>query len=968
MNRAGYPLLRGAKRTTNLFNNSFGILTAAAVLLTAVFGALLTGRTADAANPATATLSPTSTQVAWQGSAIGGGALNAPLTIGGEDLCEEGLTCDTFTLTIAGTPADWAAAKKIVHVHLGWALPTTDYDLYIHKDNLSGEIVATSGQGATNPTGPLTSEDADLDPTNPSVGTGTFAVHVVYYSATAADQYSGTASVVDAPVATPTPTPSGTPVPVSGAPAPRFFNYPDPFSHRGGEPSIGVNWKTGNVMFIASLRTLRIQFDDNTSPASANWADKSFTTTSTVSLDPILFTDPRPFAQGLSGAGYPNAVYYASQDIATAEVALSVDGGRTFGPAVPMYALTQCGGLHGHIKVAPDGTVYVPNRSCGGKQGFAVSKDNGLTWEVKLAPNSSAGEWDPSLGVGADGTVYFGYGDGVGSRTPRMVVYDPKTDTWSNDQAVGGATTFNGVAFPAVVAGDGDRAAFAFLGTTSAGNPFGTGLSFTGVWHLYVATTYDRGASYTFTDATPGDPVQRGNICDSGTTCPDTPRDTRNLLDFMDAQLDQKGRVLVGYADGCVTAACVAGQDVSGSTGKPDGAVNSYDNDGTALATIARQSGGKSLFSRFDAEFALNTPAAPQVIASSDGQANHVTWSTPDDGGSPITGYRIYRGAEGSAESLVASVGIDSNSYADAGAPLTNYYRVSALNANGEGAKSPKTFPAELESACKGAGITVLKDPGGDSLDQLPSHDIKSVRVAEPYFADGSNKLVFTLTMANLSGPLTPNTQWRIYFTGPDAKGYFVDMRTDALGAASYKYGTYVHNADNTQGAATTVGDADAGSRYDAQTGAITIVVSNAKIGAPKADDKLSRIFVRIPVVAVVPDNANYSSPSAAVAYTLVGNAACQQPPAAPSNLTASSPAKSVVTLNWADNSDETGFSVERSTQIDTGFAEVATVGQNTISYTDRSVGRRVTYYYRVRAVRGTAKSSYSNTAAARSK
>jgi hypothetical protein len=71
---------------------------------------------------------------------------------------------------------------------------------------------------------------------------------------------------------------------------------------------------------------------------------------------------------------YPNAIYYASQDAAVAQLARSDDGGQTFGPAVPMYTLAQCGGLHGHVKVAPDGTIYVPNKNCGGKQALVVSE------------------------------------------------------------------------------------------------------------------------------------------------------------------------------------------------------------------------------------------------------------------------------------------------------------------------------------------------------------------------------------------------------------------------------------------------------------------------------------------------------------------------------------------------------------------------------------------------------------------
>jgi hypothetical protein len=51
----------------------------------------------------------------------------------------------------------------------------------------------------------------------------------------------------------------------------------------------------------------------------------------------------------------------------------------------------------------------------------------------------------------------------------------------------------------------------------------------------------------------------------------------------MDAVVDAQGRVLVGYADGC-TGSCV--------TGGP--------NTRTALATIARQTGGPRLFAAFD--------------------------------------------------------------------------------------------------------------------------------------------------------------------------------------------------------------------------------------------------------------------------------------------------------------------------------------------------------------------------------
>ena len=54
---------------------------------------------------------------------------------------------------------------------------------------------------------------------------------------------------------------------------------------------------------------------------------------------------------------YPNAVYYCSQDLEAAFCARSDTGGLTFNQGVPIYT-SACGGLHGHVRVAPDGTAY----------------------------------------------------------------------------------------------------------------------------------------------------------------------------------------------------------------------------------------------------------------------------------------------------------------------------------------------------------------------------------------------------------------------------------------------------------------------------------------------------------------------------------------------------------------------------------------------------------------------------------
>ena len=88
------------------------------------------------------------------------------------------------------------------------------------------------------------------------------------------------------------------------------------------------------------------------------------------------------------------------------------------------------------------------------------------------------------------------------------------------------------------------------------------------------------------------------------------------------------------------------------------------------------------------------------------------------------------------------------------------------------------------------------------------------------------------------------------------------------------------------------------------------------------------------------------------------------QPPAAPTNLTATATACQEITLHWTDNSNnETGFKIERSNN-GVNFSQIATVPANTTTYVNHlaSPGLR---YYRVRAYihvnGGDYNSGYSN-------
>ena len=214
-----------------------------------------------------------------------------------------------------------------------------------------------------------------------------------------------------------------------------------------------------------------------------------------------------------------------------------------------------------------------------------MSTNAGLTWTVRSVPSGRGGQSDPSVATGKDGTLYLSYDDSDGA--VMVAVSLDRGQTWTTPLDIGKRLGVLSTAFPVAVAGDGDRAAVAFLGTRSGGKAqdedFGktkNGVEYVGgEYHLYIATTSDRGVTWRAVDVTGKDPVQRGRICMGGTACSG---DDRNLLDFMDITVDRQGRVLVGWADGC-TGTCVESTLV---------AANRH----TSQGRITRQSAGLPLF------------------------------------------------------------------------------------------------------------------------------------------------------------------------------------------------------------------------------------------------------------------------------------------------------------------------------------------------------------------------------------
>ena len=557
-----------------------------------------------------------------------------------------------------------------------------------------------------------------------------------------------------------------------------------------------------------------------------------------------------PPVVGTPTTTYPNAVYYCSQDIATAFCARSDNGGLTYGPNVPLYSLLNCGGLHGHVKVTPltpatgpvpagngqGGTVYVPNPECN-TQAVIVSKDNGVSWIIRNTPIAVPGGTgvgsDPAVGIDSNGRVYF-----LGAANGSAAVVATSTDTgqtWQNLFDVSSVFGVKQVAFPAAVAGDAGRAAVAFYGSTTAGANSNED-DFPGVWHLYVSHTFNGGLTWTTTNVTPNAPMQRSGLLRGGGA-----NITRNLLDFFDITIDNQGRVLVGYVNGCEGGNCA--QAVSTATG------NAY----STTATIARQSSGRRMRAAFDPPNPLThteAPGMPSVTQRRVGNLVHLQWSLADSGNLMINNYQILRGTVSNGETLLTTVtgtqiGGNYTDVLPANDTTTYFYKVLAVNSAGSSCGNNEVAAPFVGDYCSGI-IIHRNDPthpeANAGMSTPASLLIDYIAVAEPPGSPGN--FVFKMKVNSLAN-VPINSRWRITWNSHSSPGqqYYVGMKTGPSGPPTFQYG---HLADAGVPAVFVISEQSAipalpGSNFNAD-GTITVIVPKSAFGNPAPGDLLGAV------------------------------------------------------------------------------------------------------------------------------
>ena len=590
----------------------------------------------------------------------------------------------------------------------------------------------------------------------------------------------------------------------------------------------------------------------------------------TIGSGPI----PESLADLRTDQNFGQYVVYCSQDLVGANCQRSLTLGTSFeSTAVPALGpgtnnSQSCGGLHGHLRAAPDGTMYIPDKSCGTKQGGSFTTDTSTTpWTEFSIPNSAAGgadNSDPSIALDANNTVYFCYMNSEAGGTelhPRVAVgkRNGSTITWLRDVDIGKSHGVKNGVFAQAWGGSAGRAACGFIGT-NVGGSFQN--AFNGKWYAFISTTYDEGRTWQTVNVSPDDPVQnKAGICLGGTSCGSAGHTApRNLLDFNEIVVDDKGRSIMGFSDGCVSAGCVAG--TSG-------------NNNQAWMKVVRQIGGRTLLASQDSVSDLNNgidpttgPINPVIVnprraclldknlnhpgfSTRDADAAHLKWRTPDAGGSTILNYDIYRSTTSTGPyTLIGSTPDAKTLYDDAtsGDVPELFYVVKANTAAGKASAYSNEIRLTIgggggagELLCVVPGLTKATDAIDDTNSGCttlvgpapPGSDLLRLQIAQPFWADGVARVVFTLTTTNGQSPQPAGAIWYVSMKiGSSYKG--VRMSWNGPNPTFESYTPAPDSEGNVDGVFVTPGTlkpAEVGSSYVAPFNKIVIIVKASDLG-----------------------------------------------------------------------------------------------------------------------------------------
>jgi hypothetical protein len=552
---------------------------------------------AFAANPTEGTLNPGSaTPLQWDGTALGAPA-GGPA---GEATCQDGINCDVFTIHLSGNPSDYAGKQLKIKITF---LAVSDYDLYVHKDTLTGKVVFSGENGGS----PGTSEEVAINPA--TSGAGDYVVHVLYASAVPGDQYHGTASIASAATATPPPMRNATYID-GGITFSDNRQVKAPVTLRDGEPSnrtdfqgnayvgairgvpAGVDlWffdlKPGSATYDPHMRVPAYRGQPDAISPAATEADlggdgggdidlavgfglaptRAFPTVAFTSLalanvstgisnDRGASFQRNPAGNGTGGIPVDDRewqeflgstsvyLWYRTLAPAITQIQRSDDGGFSYGPAISAGTTTQVGNLDVHQAT---GVVYAGTSQ--GTVAVGVPTGPGLpptSYTVKNVASDANGVAHLFFVTKVaddgtpNGTAYVCYSN------DSQILMKHSTDrgvTWSDAVQVNkpGVTASN--VFPWMETGSAPGS----VGVVWYGAPGPN--DDTAEWKVYYAHSANASsATPTFQIAEVTEPehiIHASNISEGGLTG----ANNRNLIDYFQVSFDPNGAAVIAYTD-----------------------------------------------------------------------------------------------------------------------------------------------------------------------------------------------------------------------------------------------------------------------------------------------------------------------------------------------------------------------------------------------------------------------------------
>lgn len=313
------------------------------------------------------------------------------------------------------------------------------------------------------------------------------------------------------------------------------------------DPYLYVDEDTSRIFNIDL--TLACSYVSSSDDAGGSWITNPLGCGIPVNDHQTLFSGPPVTSPTV---GYPNIVYYCYNQLVSSSCTKSLDGGLTFtATGAPAFTGVDphrpeagfCGGLSGHGRVGPDGTVYLPKGWCG-IPWVAISHDEGRTWtRVRVAKKGSA---DPhnSIAVDRKGNVYYLWiADDL---LPYLSISRNEGRTWSKPVMVAAPGVVE-ASLPTIDAAGPGKIAIAYMGTENVKGRLGNRDHTYSTWNGYLAVAGNALTSdpliYTATVNDRHDPLIRGSC---------GPDRCGNVWDFIDVEIGPRGETYGSFVDACI--------------------------------------------------------------------------------------------------------------------------------------------------------------------------------------------------------------------------------------------------------------------------------------------------------------------------------------------------------------------------------------------------------------------------------